>query len=84
MHNLVKQATGIDFYEYENNLDAAKKIAREILESRTESKDGHLIETCPSVGHVLNEVGPMFSVFTYTTKCLASLSSSFDHCTSWF
>ncbi|KAG6535446.1 lysine--tRNA ligase, chloroplastic/mitochondrial [Zingiber officinale] len=56
MHNLVKQATGIDFYEYENNLDAAKKIAREILESRTESKDGHLIETCPSVGHVLNEI----------------------------
>ncbi|RWW88240.1 hypothetical protein BHE74_00002893 [Ensete ventricosum] len=56
MHNLVKEATGIDFDEFKNNLEAAKRVARGILGSRSENNDGHLVETCPSVGHVLNEV----------------------------
>lgn len=56
MHNLVKEATGIDFDEFKNNLEAAKRVARGILGSRSENNDSHLVETCPSVGHVLNEV----------------------------
>nr|XP_018686457.1 PREDICTED: lysine--tRNA ligase, chloroplastic/mitochondrial isoform X1 [Musa acuminata subsp. malaccensis] len=56
MHNLVKEATGIDFDEFKNNLEAAKRVARGILGSRSENNDSHLVETCPSVGHVLNEI----------------------------
>ncbi|WOL14445.1 lysine--tRNA ligase, chloroplastic/mitochondrial isoform X2 [Canna indica] len=56
MHNLVKEATDIDFFEFGNNLEAAKKAAKEILGGRSENKDSHLVEACPSVGHVLNEI----------------------------
>ncbi|CAL9109851.1 unnamed protein product [Musa acuminata var. zebrina] len=56
MHNLVKEATGIDFDEFKNNLEAAKRVARGILGSGSENNDSHLVETCPSVGHVLNEI----------------------------
>ncbi|MCL7044393.1 hypothetical protein MKW94_011170 [Papaver nudicaule] len=52
MHNLVKEATGIDFNELGNDVKAAKEVAIKALEV----KDRSCIEACPSVGHVLNEV----------------------------
>ncbi|KAI3898912.1 hypothetical protein MKW92_049368 [Papaver armeniacum] len=52
MHNLVKEATGIDFNELGNDVKVAKEVAIKALEV----KDRSSIEACPSVGHVLNEV----------------------------
>lgn len=56
MHNLVKEATGIDFVAFGNDVDAAKEAAKEILVNGEERKDTVLIQACTSVGHVLNEV----------------------------
>ncbi|XP_020105834.1 lysine--tRNA ligase, chloroplastic/mitochondrial-like isoform X2 [Ananas comosus] len=56
MHNLVKEATGVDFNEFGDNVEAAKKVAQGILRTKTEDKNDTLFGTCPSVGHVLNEV----------------------------
>ncbi|KAK8951730.1 Lysine--tRNA ligase [Platanthera zijinensis] len=59
MHNLVKEVTGIDFGEFKNDLRSAKEAARLILKSTSENYDA-LLHTCPSVGHVLNEVFEIF------------------------
>ncbi|KAK6920883.1 Aminoacyl-tRNA synthetase, class II (D/K/N) [Dillenia turbinata] len=56
MHNLVKEATGIDFNELGNDVETAKAIARKTLREDHESKEIASIEVCTSVGHVLNEV----------------------------
>ncbi|CAL5425725.1 unnamed protein product [Camellia sinensis] len=56
MHNLVKEVTGIDFIELGNDLRAAKEITIKTLGAGLENKDKCSIESCPSVGHVLNEV----------------------------
>lgn len=56
MHNLVKEATGIDFNELRNDLEAAKKAAKGILASKLEGNDLLLVDTCSSIGHILNEV----------------------------
>lgn len=60
MHNLVKEATGVDFNEFGNNVEDAKEVAKGILGIRLEDKDNNLVWTCPSVGHVLNEVNQIF------------------------
>ncbi|KAI3932818.1 hypothetical protein MKX01_031800 [Papaver californicum] len=52
MHNLVKEATGIDFNELGDDVKVAKEVAIKALEV----KDRSSIEACPSVGHVINEV----------------------------
>lgn len=56
MHNLVKEATGIDFSELGNDLTAAKEVTLRALGIDLDSKDKSSIEACPSVGHLLNEV----------------------------
>ncbi|KAG1347050.1 Lysine--tRNA ligase, chloroplastic/mitochondrial, partial [Cocos nucifera] len=56
MHNLVKEATGVDFSEFGNNVEDAKEVAKGMLGIGSEDKDNNLVQTCPSVGHVLNEV----------------------------
>lgn len=58
MHNLVKEATGIDFNAYANNVDAAKEAAIKALEiaSGNKIKGDTPINIYSSVGHVLNEV----------------------------
>ncbi|XAR59927.1 Lysine--tRNA ligase [Bertholletia excelsa] len=56
MHNLVKEVTGIDFNELGNDLTAAKEVTIRTLGASLEHKDKCSIETCSSVGHVLNEV----------------------------
>ncbi|KAF4377948.1 hypothetical protein G4B88_004555 [Cannabis sativa] len=55
MHNLVKEATGIDFHELSSDLDAAKEVTLGTLKNLG-NKEKSSIEACPSVGHVLNEV----------------------------
>lgn len=56
MHNLVKEATGIDFSELGNDLTAAKEVTLRALGIDLDNKDKSSIEACPSVGHLLNEV----------------------------
>ncbi|XXG71220.1 hypothetical protein AAC387_Pa07g0522 [Persea americana] len=60
MHNLVKEVTGIDFNEFGNDTEAAKVAAKEAvartLGNGVDSDVIFFFETCPSVGHVVNEV----------------------------
>lgn len=56
MHNLVKQATGLDFTEYENDVVAAKVAASSVLGFDLDLEGEDINQTCSSVGHVLNEV----------------------------
>lgn len=56
MHNLVKEATEIDFIGLGSDLRAAKDITIKTLGNILEHKDTISIENCTSVGHVLNEV----------------------------
>uniref|UniRef100_A0A0E0LZR4 lysine--tRNA ligase n=1 Tax=Oryza punctata TaxID=4537 RepID=A0A0E0LZR4_ORYPU len=53
MHSLVKEATGIDFNSFGEDVESAKNAARGI---KTESNENISLQTCSSVGHVLNEV----------------------------
>lgn len=56
MHNLVKEATGINFNEFGNDLKVSKDVTLRTLGIVHDSKEKSSIEACASVGHVLNEV----------------------------
>ncbi|KAI4356610.1 hypothetical protein L6164_000620 [Bauhinia variegata] len=56
MHNLVKEAAGIDFNELGNDLGVAKEVTLSTLGKNLEKKDKASIEGCQSIGHLLNEV----------------------------
>ncbi|KAL3649339.1 Lysine--tRNA ligase, chloroplastic/mitochondrial [Castilleja foliolosa] len=57
MHNLVQEATGIEFnkFGYED-LPTAKKVVLQTLDTCGYNHNKSLIEACPSLGHMLNEV----------------------------
>ncbi|GAA0145260.1 aminoacyl-tRNA synthetase [Lithospermum erythrorhizon] len=60
MHNLVKEATGIDFVEFgDDDLKSAKEVTLKKLDTLCDNQDRYSIEGCQSVGHVLNEVFEM-------------------------
>ncbi|XP_076948131.1 lysine--tRNA ligase, chloroplastic/mitochondrial-like isoform X2 [Bidens hawaiensis] len=59
MHNLVKEATGIDINEFGNDLNALKEATFVKLNLGPNSQERHLIEACSSVGRVLNEIFEM-------------------------
>ncbi|GMY16217.1 lysine--tRNA ligase, chloroplastic/mitochondrial [Fagus crenata] len=65
MHNLVKEATGIDFSELGNDLTAAKEVTLRALGIDLDNKDKSSIEACPSVGHLLNEIPLLCSPSKY-------------------
>jgi len=56
MHNLVKEATGIDFKNFGDDLKAAKEHTRKAIDILGDDLDKSSIEACSSVGHLLNEV----------------------------
>lgn len=56
MHNLVKEATGIDFHELGNDLKVAQETTLRAIGDGLENKDKFVIESSPSVGNLLNEV----------------------------
>lgn len=56
MHNLVKEATGIDFNNFRNDLNAAKQVTVSTLGVELDNKDKSAIEASPSLGNLLNEV----------------------------
>lgn len=55
MHNLVKEASGIDFSVFDD-VKAAKEVTLTRLESILGDKDIYAINSSTSVGNVLNEV----------------------------
>lgn len=68
MHSLVKEATGIDFNSFGEDLESAKNAARGI---KTESNENISLQACSSVGHVLNEVSQLlFSVTLFISRVL--------------
>lgn len=62
MHNLVKEATGIDFTELGSDLKVAKEVTLRALNMGPDNQETYSIEACQSVGHVLNEVKLQFFV----------------------
>lgn len=56
MHNLVREATGIDFKNFGDDLEAAKEHTRNAVDILGDVLDKSSIESCSSVGHLLNEV----------------------------
>lgn len=56
MHNLVKEATGVDFAEFGSDVNLAKEVTIRALSAGPDNQETHSIEACQSVGHVLNEV----------------------------
>uniref|UniRef100_A0A7N0TH79 Lysine--tRNA ligase n=1 Tax=Kalanchoe fedtschenkoi TaxID=63787 RepID=A0A7N0TH79_KALFE len=56
MHNLVKEATGVDFSKFGKDLEAAKEAASKALATLLGAKNSSSVEMCSSVGHVLSEV----------------------------
>lgn len=60
MHNLVKETSGIDFNEFGNDLEVAKRVTLDTLGKNLDNKDQGSIQACQSVGHLLNEVFEIF------------------------
>ncbi|KAK7350460.1 hypothetical protein VNO77_09131 [Canavalia gladiata] len=60
MHNLVKEIVGVDFYKLGNDLEVAKQVTLDSLGKNLDNKDKGSIETCQSIGHLLNEVFEIF------------------------
>ncbi|KAL7081649.1 hypothetical protein ACP275_14G051900 [Erythranthe tilingii] len=56
MHNLVKEATGIDFNEFGDDLATAKEAVLQKLEVGRDNLNKSSIQSCSSIGHMLNEV----------------------------
>lgn len=59
MHNLVKEATGIDFTEFGSDLKKAKDVTLGSLNMGSNNQEANSIRACQSIGHVLNEVFEM-------------------------
>ncbi|KAK1356197.1 Lysine--tRNA ligase [Heracleum sosnowskyi] len=59
MHNLVKEATGIDFTEFGSDLKKAKDVTLSSLNIGSNNQEANSIRACQSIGHVLNEVFEM-------------------------
>lgn len=60
MHNLVKEATGIDFKEFGSDLEVAKEVTLRTLVN-LDNQEESSIRACPSVGHLLNEVNLQYN-----------------------
>jgi len=56
MHSLVKEATGIDFNIFGHDVESAKIAARGLPGIKMGSSKSTSLQSCSSVGHVLNEV----------------------------
>nr|CAB3446553.1 unnamed protein product [Digitaria exilis] len=56
MHSLVKEATGINFSSFGQDVESAKSAARGLLGIKVGSSESTSLQSCSSVGHVLNEV----------------------------
>ncbi|KAK7382838.1 hypothetical protein VNO80_01938 [Phaseolus coccineus] len=60
MHNLVKEIAGVDFSEFGDDLEVAKRVTQDTLGKNLDNKDKGSIEACRSIGHLLNEVFEIF------------------------
>ncbi|KAL9275924.1 Lysine--tRNA ligase, chloroplastic/mitochondrial-like protein [Drosera capensis] len=55
MQNLVKEASGVDFGSFDD-LKVAKEVTLRLLEKNLQHQDKLAIESCQSMGHILNEI----------------------------
>nr|XP_007131464.1 hypothetical protein PHAVU_011G015700g [Phaseolus vulgaris]ESW03458.1 hypothetical protein PHAVU_011G015700g [Phaseolus vulgaris] len=60
MHNLVKEIAWVDFSEFGDDLEVAKRVTQDTLGKNLDNKDKASIEACRSIGHLLNEVFEIF------------------------
>lgn len=72
MHNLVKEATGIDFTEFGSDLNKAKDVTLSSLNMGSSNQEANSIGACQSIGHVLNEVSLHFLVQIQTLHLVDS------------
>ena len=81
MHSLVKEATGIDFNIFGHDVESAKIAARGLPGIKMGSSKSTSLQSCSSVGHVLNEVslGSFVQFFLVSNK---GNESSFGFLTS--
>jgi lysyl-tRNA synthetase, class II len=56
MHSLVKEATGIDFNSFGQDVESAKRAVRGLPGFVVGNSESTSLQACSSVGHVLNEV----------------------------
>ena len=56
MHSLVQEATGVDFYQYGDDIEAAKAAVMNFFDGHLERHDTGTILKSPSMGHLLNQV----------------------------
>ncbi|XP_062179187.1 lysine--tRNA ligase, chloroplastic/mitochondrial-like isoform X2 [Phragmites australis] len=56
MHSLVKEATGIDFNSFGQDVESAKNAAKGLSGVKIGINESTSLKACSSVGHVLNEV----------------------------
>lgn len=64
MHSLVKEATGIDFNSFGQDVEYAKRAVRGLPGFVVGNSESTSLQACSSVGHVLNEV---FETFVEST-----------------
>ncbi|CAN6169975.1 unnamed protein product [Urochloa humidicola] len=64
MHSLVKEATGIDFNSFGQDVESAKSAAIALPGIKDGSSEITSLQSCSSVGHILNEV---FETFVEST-----------------
>ncbi|ONM11193.1 Lysine--tRNA ligase chloroplastic/mitochondrial [Zea mays] len=64
MHSLVKEATGIDFNSFGQDVESAKRAVRGLPGFVVGNSESTSLQACSSVGHVLNEV---FETFVEST-----------------
>lgn len=64
MHSLVKEATGIDFNSFGQDVESAKRAVRGLPGFVVGNSESTSLKACSSVGHVLNEV---FETFVEST-----------------
>lgn len=71
MHSLVQEATGVDFYQYGDDIDAAKAAVMSFFEGHLERHDTGTILKSPSMGHLLNEVltTSAIVIFSFEKTC---------------
>ncbi|KAF8657015.1 hypothetical protein HU200_060349 [Digitaria exilis] len=60
MHSIVQQATGINFSSFGQDVESAKSAARGLLGIKVGSSESISLQSCSSVGQVLNEVFETF------------------------
>ncbi|KAL9296134.1 hypothetical protein ACSQ67_022030 [Phaseolus vulgaris] len=78
MHNLVKEIAWVDFSEFGDDLEVAKRVTQDTLGKNLDNKDKASIEACRSIGHLLNERGRLEDQIRQHEKKRSAVSANDD------